>query len=98
MQTRIAYPHPNTYRSPDEIARDMAGIARSIRDMEDRLNLRDVLVETLYRSCSATDRDAIAKLQHALWDAREALAGIGALREDLCLLEEELEVYRCHRV
>lgn len=98
MQARIDYPHPNTYRSPDEIARDMAGIVRSIREMEDRLSLRDLLVETLYRSLPLTDREAIVKLQDALSDAKDALAGIGALREDLCLLEEELEVYRCHRV
>ena len=76
----------------------MAAIVKSIREMEERLSLRDMLVETLYRTGPVTDREGIARLQGALSDARDALAGIGALRADLVLLEQELEVYRCHRV
>ena len=98
VQSTIDYPHPNTYRSASEIAKDMAEIVRSIREMEDRLSLRDLLVETLYRSPTVPERDGIIKLQNALLDARDALSGIGALRQDLLLLEQELEVYRCHRV
>ena len=98
MQATIDYPHPNAYRSPCEIARDMARIVHSIREMEERLSVRDLLVETLYHSGSVADREGAMRLRGALSDARDALSGIGALREDLLLLEEELEVYRCHRV
>ena len=98
MQTTIDYPHPNAYRSPDEIARDMARVVDSIREMEARLSLRDLLVQTLYRTGVVTDREGAMRLRNALADAQDALSGIGALREDLLVLEEELEVYRCHRV
>ena len=93
-----SYPTGHTYRNPSEIARDMSEISQCINKMEEKLCVHDLLVETLYRGAHTPDPTLIATLGRILEDSRETLARMTSLRESLVLLEEELEVCRCHRV
>lgn len=92
------YPTGHTYRSPREIARDMSEISHRIYIMEEKLNIRDLLVETLYQHDQALDVGVIGVLEEILADTKETLTRMTSLRESLAMLEEELEVCRCHRV
>ena len=92
------YPTGHTYRHPRQIARDMSEISRRIHIMEEKLNVRDLLVETLYQSEEAPSVGVIGIVEELLADTKETLARMASLRESLAMLEEELEVCRCHRV
>ncbi len=92
-----SYPMGHTYRSPMEIARDLSEISHRLNKMEEKLCIRDLLVEMLYRTDSP-DASVIGTLEGLLADTKDALARMVGLRESLAMLEEELEVCRCHRV
>ena len=92
-----SYPTGHTYRNPLEIARDISEISRRLNIMEEKLCIRDLLVETLYRS-DTPDGSLIGVLEGILADTKDVLVRMTDLRESLAMLEEELEVCRCHRV
>lgn len=90
------YPYGGTlYRTPSEVRADIRRIAEAIREADSRLNIRDMVVETLC-TVGGEPRRLIPSLEALLAEASEALETLGELEEKLDELREELEESRCH--
>lgn len=79
-----------TYRSPSEIRHDMKNIIDQLEEMEEKLNLRDLIVEALYKNEKQRPNQLIEDLHILLDDAERAHGEIDKLREALAMLGEEL--------
>ena len=79
-----------TYRSPCEIRHDMKNIIDQLEEMEEKLNLRDLIVEALYKNEMKKPSQLIEDLHILLDDAERAHSEIDRLREALAMLGEEL--------
>lgn len=86
------------YRSAREIRRDMHSISIRIKEANERLNLRSILIDIISDLPSQVNRDPsfwISELEAAITDAREAYDMLSGLNEELSMLEEELLETRC---
>lgn len=82
------------YRSASEIRSDMRHIAEQIRETDEKLNIRDLLVESVYESgCGAPA--LITRLGGLVREAHRARDELCLLEEKLMLLQDELEEVRC---
>lgn len=86
---------PRIYRTPGEIRQDISEISEKIEQTNDMLNIRALLVDMLMSERSDSPEKLIPDLEEAISEAREALARLGALKDTLSLLEEELGEVKC---
>ena len=84
------YP-PRIYREPCEIRRDILIISDMIEETSAMLNIRSMLIDILSGECSNKPEALIPDLELAVSEAKEALGRMNSLKEELSLLEEELE-------
>ena len=87
-----------TYRSSSEIRHDMKNIIDQLEEMEKKLDLRDLVVEALYKSEAQKPNQLIEDLYILLDDAERAHGEIDRLREALAMLGEELADARAVRL
>ena len=82
------------YRSPCEIRRDMTRISKQIKEADEMLSVRNILVEMLDECAAGDPRKWIPELEDIIRDARASLNNLKRLEnaiEDLsCELEESL--------
>ena len=83
------------YRSPSEIRKDIKRISEEIDDTLSMINIRSLLIEILSGENLASPEKMIPDLEEAIYEAKGALENMKGLKEELCLLEEELEETRC---
>lgn len=89
------YPYGGAlYRTPSEVRADIRRIADAIRETDSRLNIRDMVVETLC-TVGGEPRRLIPSLEALVAESREALDSLGILEEKLDELRAELEESRC---
>ena len=85
------------YRSPSEIKRDMAIIEEKIREVEDKLSVRN-LISALMESGDGNgrliDEDTISTLETIMDNAERSLFHLERLRDGINYLEEELSEVR----
>jgi hypothetical protein len=93
-----AYLDLRTYRSPSEIRHDMKNIVDQLEEMEKKLDLRDLIVEAIYKNESQKPNQIIEELHILLDDAERAHGEIDRLREALSILGEELADARAVRL
>lgn len=86
---------PRIYRTAAEIRLDIAKISEKIEQTAQMLNIRALLVDMLMSERSDSPEKIIPDLEEAIGEAREALAGLKGLKEELISLEEELCEVRC---
>ena len=83
---------PTLYRTPREIRRDISAIKEKINEINERMNLRTLLMDIL--SDERTVREPlfwIPELREALRGATEAQESLLALERELMELDEELK-------
>ena len=90
----LAYPYGALYRTPGEIRTDIRRIAEQIREADRKLNIRDMVVETLCTTGGEPKR-LIASLEELVEESRAALEHLGELETKLDELRAELEESRC---
>lgn len=81
-----------SYRSPDEIRRDIRAVAEKIDLMEEKLNLREVIVAMA--AASDTPEALLSDLQSVVAEAEDTLSQLETLKADLSALGEELRESR----
>lgn len=86
---------PRIYRSPSEIKKDIKKIGEEIDETLSMINIRSLLIDILSGDNAASPEKLIPDLEEAITEAREALGKLRGLKEELCMLEEELEETRC---
>ena len=84
------------YRAPCEIQRDMSKISRELRDIEEMLSVRNIVLEMVTECAGATPEKWIPELEELLCEARDALSRMHRLRDSLEDLSDELEVAKCY--
>lgn len=91
----FAYPYGGAlYRTPGEIRSDIRRIAEQIREADRKLNIRDMIVETLCAE-GGNPKKLILSLEALLEESHAALDTLGELEEKLDGLRAELEESRC---
>lgn len=88
---------PRIYRNTGEIRKDIKRISDEIRESNERLNLRALLLD-LVDECRAEELKPaiwIPELSAALDEAREAYERLSTLYDELEILHEELRETRC---
>ncbi len=86
---------PRIYRNPSEIKKDIKKIGIEIDETLSMINIRSLLIDILSEDNSESPESLIPDLEEAINDAKVALAKLRGLKEELCMLEEELEETRC---
>lgn len=83
------------YRTTNEIRRDIALIKEKIKDINERLNLRALLMDIIADERTATEPGYwIPELTAALREASDAEERLLGLEEELTALHEELKQTR----
>ena len=84
------------YRGVGEIRRDIGNIAARIRETNERLNLRSILLDLVDITRAVGDNPAvwIPELTDAIDEARSAYESLSELKEELSCLREELREAR----
>ena len=83
------------YRSPFEIRRDMTTISKQIKEADEMLSVRNILVEMIYE-CSRGDRERIvSELEEIARQTRRSYEGLLRLRGAIDDLSAELEESLC---
>lgn len=83
------------YRSPCEIRRDMSEISKQIKETEQMLSVRNILVEVLSEWADGEPEKWIPELEELISEATEALESMKKFRRALTDLSEELEETLC---
>ena len=86
---------PRIYRAPSEITRDISALKASIAAINEKLNIRSLLLDIICEEDEGRPEKVVPILETALAEAEEALATLTELREELCSLENELYEVRC---
>ena len=86
---------PRIYRSVDEIRRDISRINERIDETNDMLNIRSLLLDMLIGDGRTPPEELIPELELAIDDAKRALLSLSEFKEELSLLEEELNETKC---
>ena len=82
---------PTIYRTPCEVRRDISAIRDKISDINERLNLRTLLMDILSDERTVSEPEFwIPELTEALGEAKEAQICLIRLERELAELEEEL--------
>lgn len=84
------------YRTPCEIRRDMSKISRELRDIEEMLTVRNIVLEMVTECADADPEKWIPELEDMVAEAREALDRATRLKASLDELSEELEEVLCY--
>ena len=90
--------HSRSYRTVREIKQDMHYIGLKIKEANEKLNLRSVLIDIISDSPSCASSDPafwISELEMAISDAKAAYDALFELNEELSMLQEELIETRC---
>ena len=82
------------YRTPAEIRDDIQKISFAIKETSTMLNIRDLLVDILTTGPLDEPEVLIPELEEAISAARWALDSLNELKEELDLLEDELQEVR----
>ena len=83
------------YRTPDEIRRDIRKITAKIKEADEMLSVRSILLDLL-GECSVSDPlKWIPELRETVEEAEKSLRALVRLRESLSFLEQELEETLC---
>jgi len=91
-----AYGTPITiYREPDEIRSDIVRVKDAIREINSRLNVREIMFEMINKEEKLSPEEIVNLLEDMLSEAESALARLSELRDELSLLEEELYEVKC---
>ena len=83
------------YRSPDEIRRDIRRITKQIRETDEMLSVRNIIIEMLGGCAISDPHKWIPELRETALLADESLRAMKRLCESLKYLEEELEDTLC---
>ena len=86
---------PTIYRSPADIRRDIQYISVRIKETNEKLNVRGILVDILMSERADFPEKLVLDLEEALNEAREALMQLTELNAELSDLREELDEVRC---
>lgn len=78
------------YRSPDEIRREMRQIAERIKNTDEQLNVRNMLMSVISDFADAEPQRWIPELEETLAEAKEALEDLAHLQDTLEALAAEL--------
>ena len=81
---------PRFYRNPEEIRRDIRALLRKIKESEEMLSVRNVLLEVITEWSEAEPERWMEELEETLCEARESLLRLNELKESLEELKEEL--------
>lgn len=73
---------------------EMRKLLSSIEALEHRINVRDLIVEALYKNEGKRPQELIEELHTILEDTERALQELEEIRENLSLLGEELSEMR----
>ncbi len=79
-----------SYRTPNEIRSDMKEIISHLEVIQEKLNIRDLVVEALYKNEEMRPAELIEELHILLEDADGALVEMENLKATLSMLGEEL--------
>ena len=83
------------YRSPCEIRRDMTRISKQIKEADEMLSIRNILVEMLTECSGSEPSRWITELEEIVKDARDSLDNLQRLKGAIDDLSEELEESLC---
>ena len=83
------------YRSPCEIRRDMTRISKQIKEADEMLSVRNILVELLSEWSEGDGAKWIPELEEIVRDARASLDNLRRLEEAIDDLSCELEESLC---
>ena len=86
---------PRLYRTTEEIRCDISSLKSKIKEVNDRLNIRNFLVDLIADAEEREPEIAVRFLEDALTEAEEALVQLSEFKEELLLLEDELYEVRC---
>ena len=92
MEERV----PRLYRRPDEIRRDIRTVLRKIKESEEMLSVRNILLEVISEWSEAEPERWMDELEETLAEARESLLRLNELKEGLEELREELRESRSY--
>ena len=85
---------PRIYRTPAEIQADIQKISMKIKETSTMLNIRELLVNILTSERVNNPDKLIPELEDAIAEARGALDSLKNLKEELDMLEDELQEVR----
>lgn len=83
------------YRSPIEIRRDMDAISARIREVDEMLSIRGILMELLSELADGDPERWITELEELVSEARGSLEILKKLNRSLDELSCELDEVRC---
>ena len=83
------------YRSPCEIRRDMSEISKQIKEIDQMLSVRNILVEVLAEWAEGEPEKWIPELEELIKEASDSLEYMKRLKCALTDLAEELEETLC---
>lgn len=87
---------PRLYRSPSEIKSDIRKISRKIKEADEMLCIRHILMEMISECAEKEPERWIEELEETVLEARETLRELERLKGALEELEEELGDARCY--
>ena len=83
------------YRAPEEIRRDIRKITEKIKETDEQLSVRSILLEMLGECTIGDPKKWIPELRETVEEAERSLAALTRLRKSLDYLECELEETLC---
>lgn len=85
---------PALYRSPEEIRADMREIADRIREAEEMLSVRNILLGVISEWSEQEPERWVRELEETAEEAHFSLIVLQKLKDTLCQLREELSEAR----
>ena len=79
------------YRRPADIRRDIDGIKAKIKEADDMLNVRSLLLDVLSEVAEGDPDKWIPEIEEIVEEAKETLSKLSSLERTLCELQEELK-------
>lgn len=83
------------YRSPFEIRRDMTKISKQIKEADQMLSVRNILVEMIYKCTVGEGDEWISELEAIVSQTRKSYEGLKRLTNAINDLSAELEESLC---
>ena len=83
------------YRSPCEIRRDMQVISKQIKEADEMLSVRNILVEMIHECSAGEPEKWISELEEIVCEARRSFESLKRLEDAIDDLSEELEESLC---
>ena len=82
------------YRHTSEIRRDMDIVERKIREIEEKLSVRNLVADIIDSGKEVIDEGFIESMDQVIEDAERSIFHLERLRDAMEYLEEELEQVR----